>query len=60
MPTAARAHGWHLWVAMAVIYLVWGSTYFGIAIAIRTIPPFFTPFNPGQLVFDFEFSRPTP
>jgi drug/metabolite transporter (DMT)-like permease len=25
---------------MAVIYLVWGSTYFGIAVAIETIPPF--------------------
>ncbi len=25
---------------MAVIYVVWGSTYFGIAIAIETIPPF--------------------
>jgi drug/metabolite transporter (DMT)-like permease len=29
-----------LWANMAVIYLVWGSTYFGIAIAIETIPPF--------------------
>jgi len=25
---------------MAVIYVVWGSTYFGIAVAIETIPPF--------------------
>lgn len=25
---------------MAVIYVVWGSTYFGIALAIRTIPAF--------------------
>jgi drug/metabolite transporter (DMT)-like permease len=25
---------------MLVIYVVWGSTYFGIAIAIETIPPF--------------------
>ena len=29
-----------LWANMAVIYVIWGSTYFGIAIAIRTIPPF--------------------
>jgi drug/metabolite transporter (DMT)-like permease len=29
-----------LWTNMAVIYVVWGSTYFGIALAIRTIPPF--------------------
>jgi hypothetical protein len=26
----------------------------------RTVPPFFTPFDPGQLVFDFEFVRPAP
>jgi hypothetical protein len=26
----------------------------------RTIPPFFTPFDPGELVFDFEITRPTP
>jgi drug/metabolite transporter (DMT)-like permease len=25
---------------MAVVYVVWGSTYFGIAIAIESIPPF--------------------
>jgi hypothetical protein len=25
-----------------------------------TIPPLFTPFDPGQLFFGFEFSRPTP
>src|SRR5262245_3366193 len=26
---------------LAAIYVIWGSTYFGIALAIRTIPPFF-------------------
>jgi drug/metabolite transporter (DMT)-like permease len=29
-----------LWANMAVIYVIWGSTYFGIALAIKTIPPF--------------------
>ena len=29
-----------LWANMLVIYVVWGSTYFGIAVAIETIPPF--------------------
>lgn len=29
-----------LWANLAVVYVVWGSTYFGIAIAIDTIPPF--------------------
>ncbi len=41
MPTQERASGLRLWLAMAVIYVVWGSTYFGIKIAIETIPPFF-------------------
>lgn len=41
MPTRAHATGIRLWLAMTVIYVVWGSTYFGIAIAVRTIPPFF-------------------
>ena len=45
MPSSsqARPHGpssLALWANMAVVYLVWGSTYFGIAVAIRTIPPF--------------------
>ena len=29
-----------LWTNMAVIYVIWGSTYFAIALAIRTMPPF--------------------
>jgi drug/metabolite transporter (DMT)-like permease len=32
--------GLALWANLAVIYVVWGSTYFGIAIAIETMPPF--------------------
>ena len=28
-----------LWIALAIIYVVWGSTYFGIKIAVETIPP---------------------
>ena len=27
--------------AFAAIYLIWGSTYLAIAVAIETIPPFF-------------------
>lgn len=30
----------HLVIAFAVIYVVWGSTYLGMAIAIETMPPF--------------------
>ena len=29
-----------LWANLAVIYVIWGSTYFGIAVSIETIPPF--------------------
>ena len=40
-PTPARGpSAVALWANMAVIYVVWGSTYFGIAIAIESIPPF--------------------
>ena len=35
-----RTNGPRLWAAMATLYVVWGSTYLGIAIAIETIPPF--------------------
>lgn len=31
----------HLVVAFAMIYLVWGSTYLAIAYVVQTIPPFF-------------------
>ena len=29
-----------IWLGLLVLYLVWGSTYLGIAIAVETIPPF--------------------
>jgi len=35
-----RTGGPALWIAMTTIYVVWGSTYLGIAIAVETIPPF--------------------
>ncbi|MFG1947458.1 EamA family transporter [Nonomuraea sp. NPDC048826] len=28
-----------VWVALGIVYVVWGSTYLGIAIAIETLPP---------------------
>jgi len=30
-----------IWIALIALYIVWGSTYLGIKIAIETIPPFF-------------------
>jgi drug/metabolite transporter (DMT)-like permease len=29
-----------IWAALATVYVVWGSTYLAIAVAIRTLPPF--------------------
>jgi drug/metabolite transporter (DMT)-like permease len=43
MPSATLKRGPSaaaLWANMAVIYVVWGSTYFGIAVAIETMPAF--------------------
>jgi drug/metabolite transporter (DMT)-like permease len=30
-----------IWIALITLYIVWGSTYLGIKVAIETIPPFF-------------------
>lgn len=29
-----------IWLALGTVYLVWGSTYLAIAVAVRTLPPF--------------------
>ena len=29
-----------IWLALGTVYLVWGSTYVAIAVAVRTLPPF--------------------
>jgi drug/metabolite transporter (DMT)-like permease len=29
----------HVWIALFVVYVVWGSTYLGIKVAVDTIPP---------------------
>ncbi|HSS73165.1 MAG TPA: EamA family transporter [Gaiellaceae bacterium] len=37
----ARPHvGRSAWLALAIVYVVWGSTYLGIDLAVRTMPPF--------------------
>src|SRR4029078_3264493 len=35
-----------LWAALWVVYLVWGSTYLGIKLAVRTLPPLLTAATP--------------
>jgi drug/metabolite transporter (DMT)-like permease len=29
-----------IWAALGIVYVVWGSTYLGILVAVRTLPPF--------------------
>lgn len=42
MPTATTSapKSSPIWLGLLVLYVVWGSTYLGIAIAVDTIPPF--------------------
>jgi drug/metabolite transporter (DMT)-like permease len=40
MPTRQFVTGPRLWLALGTVYVVWGSTYLGIAIAIESMPPF--------------------
>ena len=35
-----KAPAWEIWVALTSVYIIWGSTYLGIRLAIDTIPPF--------------------
>ncbi|GIU93976.1 MAG: drug/metabolite exporter YedA [Gaiellaceae bacterium] len=32
----------HVWAALLVVYVVWGSTYFGIKVVVETMPPLFS------------------
>src|SRR5215216_5539144 len=32
-------HRWRLWLALATVYLVWGSTYLAIRVMVETVPP---------------------
>ena len=41
MAESRRASGLNVWLALGTVYLVWGSTYLAIAIAVQTLPPLF-------------------
>jgi drug/metabolite transporter (DMT)-like permease len=41
MASPRRASTLNVWLALATVYLVWGSTYLAIAIAVQTLPPLF-------------------
>jgi drug/metabolite transporter (DMT)-like permease len=40
MDADARAPAWKTWLAFAIIYFVWGSTFLAIRIGVREVPPF--------------------
>lgn len=41
MGSLARASSLNVWLALGTVYVVWGSTYLAIAIAVETLPPLF-------------------
>ena len=40
MPKSSAVSSSRLWLALLTIYVIWGSTYLGIAIAIQSVEPF--------------------
>src|SRR4029079_13855911 len=42
MTTDRSASRIAIWSALAAVYLIWGSTYLAIAIAVQTLPPLFS------------------
>ncbi|MFD3947479.1 EamA family transporter [Streptomyces sp. NPDC058579] len=39
-PTPTRRISGAVWAGLGIVYVVWGSTYLGIRIAVETMPPF--------------------
>lgn len=39
MAGSRRASALNVWLALGIVYVVWGSTYLAIAIAVETLPP---------------------
>jgi drug/metabolite transporter (DMT)-like permease len=39
-PSTGNAPAWQVWSALWAVYIVWGSTYLAIRVAVRTMPPF--------------------
>src|ERR1700690_2181981 len=40
MDAASQPRAWKFLLAFAIIYLVWGSTFFAIRVGVREVPPF--------------------
>jgi drug/metabolite transporter (DMT)-like permease len=41
-PKTSGAPGWLVWVALWIVYIVWGSTYLAIRVTVETMPPLLT------------------
>jgi drug/metabolite transporter (DMT)-like permease len=63
MPTVAPVASRRppIWIGLLILYVVWGSTYLGIAIAVDTIPPFLMAATrflvAGSLLFLWSLAR---
>src|SRR5258707_5626748 len=42
MPTQRGASPLAIWSALASVYVIWGSTYLAISVAVQTLPPLFS------------------
>jgi drug/metabolite transporter (DMT)-like permease len=42
MPAKRPASSLTVWIALGTVYVIWGSTYLAIAIAVQTLPPLFS------------------
>jgi drug/metabolite transporter (DMT)-like permease len=40
--TRTEPQAWQVWVALSIIYVVWGSTYIAIRVIVETLPPMLT------------------
>jgi drug/metabolite transporter (DMT)-like permease len=40
MDAASKPRAWKVWLAFAIIYFVWGSTFLAIRVGVREVPPF--------------------
>ncbi|MGZ4143460.1 MAG: EamA family transporter, partial [Actinomycetota bacterium] len=49
------------WIALITVYIIWGSTYLAIRVAVRTVPPFLAAggrwFAAGLIMLAFGFRK---
>src|SRR5918996_6247483 len=40
---STRSPTWLIWVALGIVYVIWGTTYLGIRVTNETLPPLIAP-----------------